>query len=178
MRQVGAGDLHVRLEVEGDPVPLSPGVDLAAYRIAQEGLTNAVRHSGATEARVLVRYTPRQLEVEVADNGRGLAAPTARHGGHGLVGIRERVALYDGTVPSSPRPGGGVRLAASLPLGDRRRSADDHAGRVLIVDDQGMVRAGLPLAARPTSPTSRWSARPPTARRPSTLVTACARTSP
>jgi signal transduction histidine kinase len=116
VRQVGAGEMAVRLDVEGDPVPLSPGLDLAAYRIAQEGLTNAVRHAGATEARVLVRYTPQHLDIEVADNGTGLGAPTT--GGHGLVGIRERVALYGGTVTLEPSVEGGVRLAASLPLGD------------------------------------------------------------
>ncbi len=116
VRQVGAGDMTVRLDVEGEPVPLSPGLDLAAYRIAQEGLTNAVRHAGATEARVLVRYGPQRLDVEVADNGRGLA--TEPHGGHGLLGIRERVALYGGTVTLEPSPTGGVRLAATLPLGD------------------------------------------------------------
>ena len=117
VRSVNAGDLQARLEIEGEVVPLSPGVDLAAYRIAQEGLTNAVRHSGATEAVVTVRYTPRRLEVEVADNGRGVA--TREHsGGHGLVGIRERVALYNGTVSLEPGPTGGTRLAASLPLAE------------------------------------------------------------
>jgi signal transduction histidine kinase len=115
VRKVGAGDLAVRLEVEGDPVPLSPGLDLAAYRIAQEGITNAVRHSGATEARVLVRYGPQRLDVEVVDNGHGLDGEPG--GGHGLVGIRERVALYGGTVSLEPSSTGGVRLAASLPLG-------------------------------------------------------------
>jgi signal transduction histidine kinase len=114
--QVGAGDMAVRLEIEGDPVPLSPGLDLAAYRIAQEGLTNAVRHAGATEARVLVRYGSQRLDVEVADNGRGMNGEAS--GGHGLVGIRERVALYGGTVTLEPSAAGGVRLAASLPLGD------------------------------------------------------------
>ncbi len=125
VRNVNAGDLHVRLEVEGDAVPLSPGVDLAAYRIAQEGLTNAVRHSGATEAVVTVRYTPRRLEIEVADNGRGLRDPehpvgsgSGHAGGHGLVGIRERVALYNGSVSLEPGPAGGTRLAASLPLAE------------------------------------------------------------
>ena len=100
-------------------MPLSPGVDLAAYRIAQEGLTNAVRHSGATEAVVRVRYTPRRVEVEVTDNGHGLSgSERERSGGHGLVGIRERVALYNGTVTLEPGPGGGTRLAASLPLAE------------------------------------------------------------
>jgi signal transduction histidine kinase len=115
VRQVGSGDLQVHLSVEGDPVELSPGVDLAAYRIAQEGLTNAVRHSGATRADVRVRYAPGRLDVQVEDNGHGVV----RDGhvpGHGLVGIRERVALYGGTVDLAPAPGGGLRLAAVLPL--------------------------------------------------------------
>ena len=114
VRQVGSGDLHVRLRVEGEPVPLSPGVDLAAYRIAQEGLTNAVRHAAASEAQVLVRYGPQRLDIEVEDNGRGLVANP--NGGHGLVGIRERVALYGGSVDLGSSPSGGVRLAVSLPL--------------------------------------------------------------
>ena len=114
VQQVGSGEMSVRLRVLGDPVPLSPGIDLAAYRIAQEGLTNALRHARATEAEVLVRYSPLRLDVEVEDNGRGLV-PGA-DGGHGLVGIRERVGLYGGTVELAPSPSGGVRLAASLPL--------------------------------------------------------------
>jgi signal transduction histidine kinase len=114
VEKVGAGDLRVRLTVEGDAVDLPPGVDLAAYRIAQEGLTNAVRHSGATQADVRVRYRPTRLDIEVEDNGHGLRE--TGHAGHGLVGIRERVALYDGTVEMTGSPSGGVLLAASLPL--------------------------------------------------------------
>ncbi len=114
VEKVGAGDLRVRLQVEGDPVDLPPGVDLAAYRIAQEGLTNAVRHSGATDADVRLRYRPTRLDIEVEDNGHGLHANG--DAGHGLLGIRERVALYDGTVEVTQAPSGGVLLAASLPL--------------------------------------------------------------
>ena len=121
VRQVGPADMQVDLHVEGDPVPLSPGVDLAAYRIAQEGLTNALRHAHATHADVRVRYAPSRLDVEVVDNGRGLPRNravngTSPSGGHGLVGIRERVALYGGTVELGPSSSGGVRLAVSLPL--------------------------------------------------------------
>jgi signal transduction histidine kinase len=117
--QAGTGDLAVSLEVEGEPYDLPPGLDLAAYRIAQEGLTNALRHSGATEASVRVRYGDRHLDVEVVDNGRGLPRERAEGApaGHGLVGIRERVALYDGTVELAPGPAGGVRLSARLPVG-------------------------------------------------------------
>lgn len=113
--QVGTGDLVAMLRVEGEPVGLPPGVDLAAYRIAQEGLTNAVRHSGASRVEVLVRYEPGVLHVEVDDDGRGLPAGPAT-GGHGLVGIRERVGLYDGHVELTASPLGGVRLSATLPL--------------------------------------------------------------
>ncbi len=115
VEQARAGGLDVRLDVEGEAQPLPPGIDLAAYRIAQEGLTNAIRHSGASTVTVAVRHVPGAVEVEVRDNGRGLV----RNGspGHGLVGIRERVALYDGTVDISDAPGGGVRLAAHLPTG-------------------------------------------------------------
>jgi signal transduction histidine kinase len=94
-------------------------VDLAAYRIAQEGLTNALRHSAASTVEVGIRYDPTQLEVSVTDDGSGLDGSSRRDGsggGHGLVGIRERVALYDGTVSLSPGPAGGTRLVARLPV--------------------------------------------------------------
>jgi signal transduction histidine kinase len=109
----GSG-LDVVVDVVGERYELPPGVDLAAYRIVQEGLTNALRHSGAKHARVVLRYGPTVLDIEVEDDGRGLdGAPT---GGHGLVGVRERVALYDGTVDIGQGTSGGVRLAASLPV--------------------------------------------------------------
>jgi signal transduction histidine kinase len=113
----GSSDREVRLTVRGEPYPLAPGVDLAAYRIAQEGLTNALRHSGAGSIEVGVGYDPAHLEVWVTDDGRGLdpGRPDGC-GGHGLVGIRERVALYDGTVTVGPSPGGGTTLLARLPV--------------------------------------------------------------
>ena len=110
-----AGGLDARLVVEGDPQPLPPGIDLAAYRIAQEGLTNAIRHAGASRVTVTVRHQPGTLEVEVRDDGRGLQR--TENPGHGLVGVRERVALYDGTVQVADAPGGGVLLRATLPTG-------------------------------------------------------------
>jgi signal transduction histidine kinase len=111
-----AGGLDVRLVREGDPMPLPAGIDLAAYRIAQEGLTNALRHSGASEVTVAVRHHLDALQVEVRDNGRGLQR--TRNPGHGLVGVRERVALYGGTVQvSNATDSGGVSLTATLPLG-------------------------------------------------------------
>ena len=120
VEKAAAGDTAVRLEVEGEPYELPPGADLAAYRIAQEGLTNALRHSGASTVQVRVRYAPHEVTVEVVDDGAGLAATDPRSHGHGLVGVRERVALYDGTVEVSDVPGGGVRLLATIPVKETR----------------------------------------------------------
>jgi signal transduction histidine kinase len=113
--QATSADVEVGLEVDGEPFPLPPGADLAAYRIAQEGITNALRHADATRVRVRLRYGPGEVEVQVDDDGRGLEA-RAPDGGHGLVGVRERVALYGGTVRVSQAPEGGVRLVATLPV--------------------------------------------------------------
>ena len=110
----GAG-LPVELSVEGTARPLPPGIDLSAYRIVQEALTNTLRHAGPTQARVLLRYRADALEVRVSDSGRGSAAPTS--GGHGLVGMRERVALFGGELVAGAVPGGGFAVRAVLPLG-------------------------------------------------------------
>ena len=111
MRATG---LPVEAVVEGMPRPLSPGVDLSAYRIVQEALTNTLKHAGEAHARVLLRYRPDTLEIEVADDGRG--APAADGGGQGLIGMHERVQLFGGTLESGPRPGGGFIVRARLPL--------------------------------------------------------------
>ncbi len=111
---VSRAGTEIVLEVHGDPMPLSPGLDLTAYRIAQEGLTNALRHSGAHRIEVIVRRHPTAVEVEVHDDGHGLQPGEAS--GHGLVGIRERAALYGGTVDLEQQAGEGVRLLARLPL--------------------------------------------------------------
>lgn len=110
-----AGGVDVRLHIEGDPGPLPPGIDLTAYRIVQEGLTNALRHSGASTVAIAVRHHPDHLQVEVRDNGDGLRR--TENPGHGLVGIRERVAMYDGRLEVANAPDGGVRLTATLPTG-------------------------------------------------------------
>jgi len=113
--QVSDAGLSVDVDVDGGPVPLPPGLDLAAYRLVQEGLTNALKHGRAGRANVRIAYAGRQLEIEVVDDGRG-AAGAGDGGGHGLVGVRERVALYGGVLESGPRPEGGWLLRASLPL--------------------------------------------------------------
>jgi signal transduction histidine kinase len=111
-----AAGLGVSLTVEGAPRQLSPGVDLAAYRIVQEALTNARRHAGPTTARVLVSFGPEILRLEVSDEGALGAGMGGDAGGHGLVGMRERVALYGGRLDAGPRPGGGYAVSAQLPI--------------------------------------------------------------
>ncbi len=115
--EVRAAGLDVRLEVGGDPVDLSPALDLSAYRIVQEGLTNTLKHGNARRADVRVRYDPGRLTIEVRDDGRG---PGPSDGlGHGLVGIGERVKIYGGDMSAGAGETGGFVLRARLPL-DRR----------------------------------------------------------
>lgn len=106
--------LRVELRVEGQAFELPPGVDLTAYRLVQEGLTNALKHARATRAEVFVNYGEGQLEVTVSDDGKGVG--NGDGGGHGLVGMRERVSVYGGELDAGPQPGGGYRLRARLPL--------------------------------------------------------------
>lgn len=113
----GAG-LTVDVRREGAPVDLPSGVDLSAYRIAQEALTNTLRHAHASRAVITVRYTPVAVEVDVADDGRG--ARGALDGGRGIVGMRERAALLGGTLEVGAGPHGGLRVHAALPLGAPR----------------------------------------------------------
>jgi signal transduction histidine kinase len=117
IEQVEEAGLPVRLHVEGDRIQLSPGVDLSAYRIVQEGLTNALKHAHGAEADVFVRYVGDGVELSIEDNGPGLANGEAM--GHGLVGMRERVALFGGTLEAGERPGGGFVLRAKLPVETR-----------------------------------------------------------
>jgi signal transduction histidine kinase len=107
----GAG-VPVTVEIRGEPVPLPPGVDASGYRIVQEGLTNVLKHAGAARAEVLVAYSPTAVELSVSDDGHG----GVRGSGHGLAGIGERVAIFDGEFQAGPRPDGGWRLRARLPL--------------------------------------------------------------
>lgn len=109
--------LPVEITVDGDPASLPAGVDLTAYRIVQEALTNTIKHAGpATTAYVVITYSPGQVEVVVSDDGRGLAAALdGREPGHGLMGMRERVALYGGSLVVGPRRGGGFEVRARIP---------------------------------------------------------------
>jgi signal transduction histidine kinase len=111
--------LPVDLHVEGDPRSLPAGLDLAAFRVVQEGLTNALKHSGGSGTEVRVRWGERALELEIADRGPGAARQRLEadgDGGHGLVGMRERVRLYGGELDAGRRRGGGFRVRAKLPL--------------------------------------------------------------
>jgi signal transduction histidine kinase len=114
VEQVREAGLPVELKVEGAPVDLPPGLDLSAYRIVQEALTNALKHAGPARATVAVRYGPDELELEIADDGRGAANGTGTGGG--LVGMRERAALVGGRLEAGPRNGGGYAVRARLPL--------------------------------------------------------------
>jgi signal transduction histidine kinase len=115
--QARRAGLAVELRIEGGRAALAPGVDLAAYRIVQEALTNAVKHAGPARAEVVLRYARDELEIDVSDDGRGPAA--GGDPGHGLIGMRERIALYGGALAAGPRVGGGFTVRVRLPLESR-----------------------------------------------------------
>ena len=117
VEQVGASGLPVELRIEGEPVHLPAGIDLSAYRIVQEALTNVVKHAGDASAEVVVRYGTSAFELDIVDDGCG-GASSVNGSGHGLIGMRERVALYGGTVETGTRDGGGYEVRVRLPLGD------------------------------------------------------------
>jgi signal transduction histidine kinase len=113
--QVQEAGLPVELCVEGAPRELPAGIELSAYRIVQEALTNALKHAGQTQASVRVRYEPDSLELEIVDRGSGTPVAVVG-GGHGLVGMRERVALYGGRFDAGRQPSGGFVVRAVLPV--------------------------------------------------------------
>ncbi|MGO9793503.1 MAG: sensor histidine kinase [Solirubrobacteraceae bacterium] len=105
-------DLHV----DGEPATVSPALDLCAYRIIQEALTNAIKHAAPARAAVRVSWQADALELEISDDGSGSGAVNGAAGGHGIAGMRERVALHGGSVDARPRAGGGFAVRAQLPL--------------------------------------------------------------
>jgi signal transduction histidine kinase len=114
---VGRAGITVALEAAGDPVPLSSDVELTAYRVVQEALTNVVAHAGPCRVTVTLRYSVDGLGVEVSDDG--TARTGTSRGGYGLAGLRERVAAVGGTVAAGPREGGGFTVRALLPVAAR-----------------------------------------------------------
>jgi signal transduction histidine kinase len=114
VEQVAAAGLEVELTVAGEPRELPAGVDLSAYRIVQEALTNTLKHAQASKADVALRYGDASLELEVLDDGSGTGAGGA---GRGVIGMRERAALFGGELLAGPRPSGGFAVRARLPLG-------------------------------------------------------------
>jgi signal transduction histidine kinase len=112
--EVGRAGLPVRLHVEGERGPLPRAIDLSAYRIVQEGLTNALKHARASHADVTLRYAPHELSIEVRDDGVGAAAGGAP--GYGLAGIGERVKIYGGEMSTGAADGDGFVLATRLPF--------------------------------------------------------------
>jgi signal transduction histidine kinase len=113
VEQARAAGLPVELRVEGQPVALSPGLDLAAYRVVQEALTNALKHGGGGHANVTVRFGRETLDLLITNDGRVAANGS---GGHGLVGMRERLSLYGGKLEAGAAPGGGYEVRARLPV--------------------------------------------------------------
>jgi signal transduction histidine kinase len=118
IERVRAAGLQVELAVEGEPRPLDPGVELSAFRIVQEALTNSLKHAPGARARVDVAYEAAALEVRIADSGgRGASSGVPAGQGHGLIGMRERVALFGGRLEAGPS-GLGFRVVARLPIDD------------------------------------------------------------
>jgi signal transduction histidine kinase len=115
IEEVGRTGLPIRLHVDGERRPLPRAIDLSAYRIVQEGLTNTLKHAGANHAEVTIRYAPDELQIEVRDNGKGGSPGDGL--GHGLVGVRERVKIYGGEMTVGTPRGGGFVLSTRLPLG-------------------------------------------------------------
>jgi signal transduction histidine kinase len=114
VNDLGAAGLPVETRIEGEPVDLPHALELSAYRIIQEGLTNVLKHARATSATVTLQYLPEELVLDIRDDGQG---PVAGDGlGHGLVGIGERVKIFGGQMTATTTDDGGFELRASLPL--------------------------------------------------------------
>jgi len=120
---VRAAGLPVVLAVDGDPAGLPAAVDISAYRIVQEALTNVLKHAGQASAQVSVRCAAEEVLIEVTDDGTGTLAGGQAGGGQGLAGMRERVALFGGELAAGPRPAGGFAVRARLPLAEQPRPA-------------------------------------------------------
>ena len=119
LAQSRAAGVPVELAVEGAPRRLAQSVDLSAFRIVQEALTNVVKHAGRARTAVTITYGPEALELTIVDSGNHQEGRRGAPGGHGLIGMRERTALFGGTLTAGPRPGQGFEVHASLPYDER-----------------------------------------------------------
>ncbi|WP_433519965.1 sensor histidine kinase [Nonomuraea sp. CA-143628] len=131
VKRVRPAGLDVGLSVEGRPVELPPGLDQCAYRIVQESLTNVLKHAAASRAEVHLAYAPGTLTLRVTDDGTGPSTGPAAgsgHGGHGLIGMTERVRLYQGTITAGGRPGGGFEVLVTFPVPLPQRQGEPEAG--------------------------------------------------
>ncbi len=108
-------ELTVDVRIEGEQRLVAPTVEVSAYRIVQEALTNTLKHAGASRVDVHLRYRPGELEIEVVDDGRGNGGAPSGPGGLGLIGMRERVALHGGQLAAGSAPGGGFTVRVRLP---------------------------------------------------------------
>ena len=118
VEQVGRAGLAVELRVVGEPAELPPALEISAYRIVQEALTNVLKHAGDARAAVTINFGTRMLAIEVADDGRG---GTSEGGGHGIAGLRERAAMFGGDLEAGGGANGGFVIRARLPLGNHQR---------------------------------------------------------
>jgi signal transduction histidine kinase len=116
VERIRNGGVRVDLAIEGDVIPLPSGLDLAAYRVVQEGLTNAVKHAVGALIRVTLDYSPQRLKVDVVDTGGTASSSAATGNGRGLAGLRQRLAVYGGTLSAGPRLTGGYMVSAVIPL--------------------------------------------------------------
>jgi signal transduction histidine kinase len=139
LSEVGRAGLPVRLHIDGESVPLPQAVDLSAYRIVQEGLTNALKHARAAHADVTLRYLPGELHIEVRDDGRGTSKSDGL--GHGLIGVRERVKIYGGEMTTTSVLDQGFVLRTRLPLTDDSVSARSERSEPRSVNTIGSVSA-------------------------------------
>ena len=151
LADIAAAGVAVEVQIDGEPRPLAPAASLSVYRIVQEALTNVVRHAGPTTARLHVSFAPDEVGIEVVDEGPRALTPRdvalGRQGsGHGLIGMRERAALFGGSLEAGPC-GPGFRVKADLHISDL--DPGDRSGhgsrmiRVVIADDQALVRGGF-----------------------------------
>jgi signal transduction histidine kinase len=118
VKRIERTGLPVRVRIDGEPFPLPRGIDLSAYRIVQEGLTNTVKHAAASHAEVTVRYARDEIRIDICDDGQG--AETGDGLGHGLIGVRERVNLYGGKMSAGTANGRGFVLSTRLPVAQER----------------------------------------------------------